>query len=252
MSKTCVVLATDSDLADQTEALLSSINENYNEPEKLNVFILVPPGLGGWKLKREYSSLTIELVEVFQIEDPDVQESVKLTYRNLRLPPASMYRYFIADLLPEYSKAIYLDIDIIIARDISPLLNFKLTNPVGALVEMQLEFLDNVQYKDHAYFNSGVMAVDLDYWRENDVSKKLVELSKRITMWTSAGDQDVLNIFFRNNFTSMPVNFNYLVNMYHKLDIKDPLVVHWAGKTKPWNSGSPDSKWKQLWKRHSL
>lgn len=248
----CIVLATDSNLLVQTEALLSSINENYHGDQSLDVCILIPPKMGEWDLKRKYDSLDIKLVEVPQIEEPDIQESVKLTYRYLRLPPASMYRYFMADLLPDYSKAIYLDIDLIVTRDISPLLNFKLNNPIGVFVEMQMDFPDNVQYKDFAYFNSGVMAVDLDYWRENEISKKLVDLSKRITMWTGAGDQDVLNILFRNNFTSMPVNFNYLINMYKNLDIRDPLIVHWAGKTKPWDSSSPDSKWKQLWKRHSL
>jgi lipopolysaccharide biosynthesis glycosyltransferase len=251
-AKTCLVLATDGNLTAQTEALLSSINENYHDSEKLDVVILVPPDLGEWKLRRQYESLDISFVKVTQIEEPDIQESVKLTYRYLRLPPASMYRYFMADLLPGYSKAVYLDIDLIVTRDISPLLNFKLNNPIGVFVEMQMDFPDNVQYKDSAYFNSGVMVVDLDYWRENEISKKLIELSKRVTMWTGAGDQDVLNILFRNNFTSMPVNFNYLINMYKNLDIRDPLIVHWAGKTKPWDSMSPDSKWKQLWKRHSL
>lgn len=252
LPKTCVVLATDINLVTQAEALLSSINENYFGSEKLDVFIFVPPSLGSLSLKRIYSSLDIKIIGVPQVETPDVQESVKLTYRYLRLPPASIYRYFMADLLPQHSKAVYLDIDVTITRDISPLLEFKLNNPVGVFVEMQMDFPDNVQYKDSAYFNSGVMVVDLDYWRENRVSEKLIELSKRITMWTGAGDQDVLNIFFRNNFTSMPINFNYLINMYKNLDIKDPLVVHWAGKTKPWDSGSPDNKWKQLWKKHSL
>ncbi len=251
-TKTCVVLAADENLVLQTEAILSSINENYHGTETLDVFILVPPNLGEWTLKRQYQSLRINFIAVSQIEEPSVQESVKLTYRYLRLPPASMYRYFMADLLPDYTKAIYLDIDLIVTRDISPLLNFKLNNPIGVFVEMQMDFPDNEQYKDFAYFNSGVMVVDLDYWREHDISTKLVELSKRITMWTGAGDQDVLNLFFRNNFTSMPVNFNYLINMYRNLDIRNPLIVHWAGKTKPWDSMSPDSKWKQLWKRHSL
>lgn len=185
------------------------------------------------------------------MEDSSVQESVKITYRYLRLPPASMYRYFMADLLPNYNKALYLDIDIIITRDISPLLNFKINNPIGAFVEMQMDFPDNAQYKDFAYFNSGVMVVDLKYWRDNLISKKLLELSKKITLWTGAGDQDVLNLLFRNNLTPMPINFNYLINMYKNLDISDPLVVHWAGKTKPWDSGSPENKWKMLWKHHA-
>lgn len=250
--KTCIVLATDGNLITQTEALLSSINENYNDLEKLDVFILVAPAMQNQTLKRTYASLNIRFISVTQLEDHDVQESVRLTYRYLRLPPASMYRYFMADLLPEHSKAIYLDIDTVVSRDISPLLNFKLNNPIGVFVEMQMDFFDNLQYKDSAYFNSGVMVVDLDYWRVNKVSQELVELSKRITLWTGAGDQDVLNLMFKNNFTSMPVNFNYLINMYKNLDIRDPLVVHWAGNTKPWGSMCPDNKWRQLWKRHSL
>jgi lipopolysaccharide biosynthesis glycosyltransferase len=251
MSETCVVLATDANLLTHTEVVLSSINANYHSSENLDVFILIPPDIPEPALKKQYNSLNIQFIRVTQIEDSSVQESVKTTYRYLRLPPASMYRYFMADLLPDYKKAVYLDIDIIITRDISPLLNFKINNPIGVFVEMQMDFPDNEQYKDFAYFNSGVMVVDLDYWREHDISTKLIELSKRITMWTGAGDQDVLNLFFRNNFTSMPVNFNYLINMYKNLNISDPLVVHWAGKTKPWDSASPENKWKMLWKHHA-
>lgn len=251
VSKTCVVLATDSNIVAYSRAVLSSLNENYHSVEPLDVFIFIPPDLDEPVLKKSYESLNIKFIKVTQIEDPSVQESVKLTYRYLRLPPASMYRYFMADLLPDYDKALYLDIDLIVTRDISPLLNFKLNNPIGALVEMQMDFPDNEQYKDYAYFNSGVMVVDLNYWRENNISQKLVELSKRITMWTGAGDQDVLNILFRNNLTPMPINFNYLINMYKNLNISDPLVVHWAGKTKPWDSMSPNNKWKDLWKYYA-
>lgn len=250
-NKTCVVLATDENLLTQVQVVLSSINANYHSPEYLDVFILIPPGLKEPELKNKYDALNIKFIKVAQIEAPEIQESVKLTYRYLRLPPASMYRYFMADLLPGYSRALYLDIDLVITRDISPLLNFKLNNPIGALVEMQMDFPDNIQYKDFAYFNSGVMVVDLDYWRENKISEKLIELSKKITMWTGAGDQDVLNLLFRNNLTPMPINFNYLINMYKNLNISDPLVVHWAGKTKPWDSMSPDNKWKMLWKHHA-
>jgi len=159
-----------------------------------------------------------------------------------------MYRFFMGDALRNYSKAVYIDADTLIARDIQPLLDFPLVVPVAAFNEGQLNLEDNPAFKDAAYFNSGVMVVDLRQWRSLQVSKKLLKIAAEFENWTGSTDQDVLNIMFRNNWTPLPMAFNYMVNIFPDVELKDPLVVHWAGKQKPWLSNSRNDKWKQTWK----
>ena len=206
--------------------------------------------MANYVLVSTFKNINVEMVPVTQMDQADVVEIVDKTYRFLRLPAASMHRYFMADLIRDYSKALYLDGDCVVARDIQPMLDYELQTPLAAFPEIQLEFHDNEMFKDAAYFNSGVMVVDLKWWRNNQISKKLLQMTNKIDKWTGSGDQDVLNALFRNQWTPLPMSFNYLVNIFGSLDLKDPIVVHWAGKTKPWLSNSPMTKWKQLWKQY--
>ena len=232
-----------------TEIMLRSIDANYHGSEKLDVKILVPTKMANYELVTKFLNINVEMVPVPQMEEEEVQEAIALTYRQTRLPSASMHRYFMADLLPDYNKAVYLDGDAIVARDISPLLNYELKTPLAAFPEIQLEFADNPTFKDASYFNSGVMIVDLTWWRIHRASKGFLKITKSISNWTGSGEQDVLNVFFRNHWAPLPMTFNYLINIYKGVELKDPIVVHWAGNRKPW-SNSENNQWRQLWKQY--
>lgn len=253
MSKTCVIVATDRDFFSYTEIMLRSLDANYHGSEKLDVYVLVPERQRDWYFTTPYKNLNIELRVPEKLSDPQVIEVMETTYKFLRLSSASMFRYFAAETVPEYARALYLDSDILITRDIDPLLNYDLYGkPLAALPEIQLDYSDNPTFKDHPYFNSGIMVIDLKWWRNNRIGNKLVELSKTLKDWTGSGDQDVLNAFFRSNYTPLPLSFNFLINIFKNLPFKNPLIVHWAGKSKPWLSNSPDTEWKRLWKNYRM
>lgn len=246
----CVVTAMDEGYLIQTEVMLVSLDSTYSGKEKLEIRVLISPSLLDYEFKYDFNVINVKLVPVTQVEDPEVETAMVETYKFLRLTSASMYRYFMADQLPEFDKAVYLDADIILNKDITPLLEYELSTPIAALHEVQLVFNDNPQYRDTAYFNSGVMVVDLKFWRDKDISTKLLKQTETMSHWTGSGDQDVLNVLFKGKWTPLPLSFNYMVNVYKTVDIKEPLVIHWAGKTKPWLSNSPEDKWKQLWKQY--
>jgi len=139
-------------------------------------------------------------------------------------------------------------VDCIIARDIQPLLDHELVNaPIAAFPEMHLTYQDNPMFNDTAVFNSGVMVINLDYFRENNIEDVLMETSRTMTNWIGYADQDVLNAVFKNNWSVLSIDFNYLVNIYPGVAVPNPLVVHFAGHSKPWKSSTPDSKWKKIW-----
>jgi lipopolysaccharide biosynthesis glycosyltransferase len=156
----------------------------------------------------------------------------------------------------EFSKAIYIDIDCVIARDIQPMLDFELVGaPIAAFHEIQVE-LDFVhhalaEYKDYAYFNSGVLVVDLDYWRKNGIEELLLDESLSLSPTLGFADQDILNRVFRNNWTPLSMNFNYMINTYPNIKLTDPIVVHFAGLGKPWISSTVGSKWRDLWTHYA-
>jgi lipopolysaccharide biosynthesis glycosyltransferase len=249
---TCLVLATDIYFLDQMQVLLKSVSAHYNGSEKLNVVVLVPRELLSKQNEiLRFANLDISFRYPEELDDPEVQALASKMYKNANFTSASMYRYFMGGACAEFDKAIYIDIDCVIARDIQPLLDFELINaPIAALHEMHLEHLNNPAFKDSAYFNAGVLVVDLNRWREQETTKKLLETSKTFTNWTGSADQDILNVVFRNNWTPLNINFNYLVNIYPGLKIFDPIVVHFAGKSKPWINSTKTNVWKELWNHY--
>jgi lipopolysaccharide biosynthesis glycosyltransferase len=253
LSKTCIVLATDSNLFDHTETLIRSISANYKGKEKLNVVVLVSRKIirEGMSFP-EVANLEISLRYPESVQLHEDSGMVENMYSKTKFTGASMYRYFVGTACPEFDKAIYIDIDCVVARDLGPMLEFELVNaPIAAFQEMHLEHLDNPVFRDAAYFNSGVMIIDLNYWRDNVIEDLLLEVSRDFENWTGSADQDILNVVFKNDWTPLHINFNYLVNIYPGLKITNPIIVHFAGLNKPWKSSSPDTKWKQLWQSHS-
>jgi lipopolysaccharide biosynthesis glycosyltransferase len=250
--KTCIVLATDIYFAEYTQVLLKSISANYNDKEKLDVVVLVSKEVLDREFKFiEFENLEISLRYPSQVEEHEASGLTSRMYKNANFTSASMYRYFMGNVCAEFDKAIYIDIDCIVARDIQPILDFELVNaPIAAFQEMHLEHPDNPYFRDCAYFNSGVMVVDLNRWREDKTEEKLIEVSESFTAWTGSQDQDILNVVFRNNWTPLNINFNYLTNIYPGLRISNPIIVHFAGKSKPWKATTADNAWKRLWNEY--
>lgn len=250
MASTCVVTATDRNYFVGTEVMLRSLDANYHGEEKLEVYVLVPSKLQKWG----FHSTKFKNIEVTVLYDPVFEsEDAMAAAENMfkgRITAPAMYRFWLGDLFRDYAKAVYIDCDTVIMRDIQPLLDFE---PVGALAaynEGQLNLQSNPAFKDAAYFNDGVMVANLKTWRALQASKKAIKIAKEFKDWTGASDQDVLNIVFRNNWTPLPMSYNYMVNIFPDIELEDPLVVHWAGKAKPWLSNSRNDTWKSTWRHY--
>ena len=253
--ETCLVTATDQNYLMATEVMLRSVDANYKGTEKLDVYILVSEKLLGFTFRDgAFKNLNIKMVSPEGLTAPETLTAIEKMYgHTTRITPASMYRFFVADAIPQYNRAVYIDPDTLIARDIAPLLNFELDPHMGvaALPEIQIELSKNESFKDSPYFNSGVMVINLKKWRLSKASKYLLRLANTFQDWTGASDQDVLNVYLKHSWTPLPISFNYLINVYPDWTIEDPLVVHWAGQRKPWSNATND-KWRILWKQYRM
>jgi lipopolysaccharide biosynthesis glycosyltransferase len=90
------------------------------------------------------------------------------------------------------------------------------------------------------------MLLNLDYWRENDSEKHLLDFAKK-ERYVFYHDQDALNKVFQDQWFSLSPIWNKF-NMYpwwvsphyftrwedKILFEKYPLVIHYAGYVKPW------------------
>ena len=168
------------------------------------------------------------------------------------LSSAAYYRILLASILPEVSRVIYLDCDMMILSDMSEVYDMNLAGHGVAAVQDYDTPVDMEHYRQlglsegDKYFNSGFMVIDLDYWRKHNTENKLLEFAKRERK-VYFHDQDALNCVFRGNWRRLSPEWNYFnvaqIRVRHLFQDKDearrffrsPKVVHFPGRYfKPW------------------
>lgn len=164
---------------------------------------------------------------------------------------ATYFRYYLPDII-NADKVIYLDGDIIVRHDIEELWNFDIDDFACAAVEDQRcsdVTMYNRFYLETAYFNAGVLLINLKYWRCHNISEKLIKYTIKNKDLCFYQDQDALNVVLSGQVLYLPYNFNFQELWY--LDEKSnpahfskwseirkfkdsPFIIHYCVSEKPW------------------
>ncbi len=156
---------------------------------------------------------------------------------------ATYFRFFIADLFPQYSKALYLDCDIVVKGDISELYNIELGNNLLGAVREETVYQTPVfrDYVEHvleipceSYFNAGILSLNLDEFRRRDVFGEFIKLlGKR--RFEVAQDQDYLNVIAYGSTVRIGIEWNKPPMADEVLGTGVPKLAHFTLTRKPWN-----------------
>jgi len=170
-----------------------------------------------------------------------------------RFSAAAVYRLLLPEILPEYSRVIYLDCDVIVRNDMAELfentvLDGKLLGAVyEAPVGNQAIEREALGCDPARYFNSGVLLMNLEQMREEEVSSRLMECLGDGNL--QFPDQDVLNIVCQGRVVPLPPYWNSIrtfflpqyradfLKVYSVSDLEQVLQhgnVHFTGG-KPWD-----------------
>lgn len=180
--------------------------------------------------------------------------------------PETYYRLLAPQLLTNVDKAIYLDSDLIVEKDIAGLFDVDVTGyPLAATRDAdtigQIEGYDatvgpylknELGMRDpHDYFQAGVLLMNLAELRRTVSPEEFLALStQRMWRWL---DQDVLNRVVNGNYVRVHMRWNYLMDWQHlrrthivsnaPADVRaeyeeaaaDPAIIHFAGPdNRPW------------------
>lgn len=169
-----------------------------------------------------------------------------------------LLRIHLAEVLPDdIDRVIYLDSDTLVKGDLSVLWKTDLAGKcVGAAVDyfpqggsLYRAILERwFQYEGAVRcFNSGVVLIDLDRWRELNIGGKATELWPRFSVAMSAGDQDILNLVLLDDWYELESKWNYSVLAdVRKLSEAEARyvfaansILHFTGQLKPWMEEFP-------------
>ncbi|MEK7188193.1 MAG: glycosyltransferase family 8 protein [Patescibacteria group bacterium] len=165
-----------------------------------------------------------------------------------RLPIQNYHRLALGQILPlTCRKAINLDVDTVVRGDIAEFYNLDLQGKtMGVVADPDPDYkMNHLRALAQAvgvtppptstfYFNSGIMLVDVERWRNLAVQDQALDIITAHPNKLSYHDQDALNIVLWGDCLELPPRYNLITDIADKLGVPDPLIVHYSGGGKPW------------------
>jgi lipopolysaccharide biosynthesis glycosyltransferase len=163
---------------------------------------------------------------------------------------ATYDKIFITRLLPEdIGKALWLDSDTLVLDDICTLFDTPMNG--NSLLAVQDPLIQTVSSPfgvqgwrafglspADPYFNAGVLLVDVDNWRNNDIAGRALSYVRDNGRRVFFYDQEALNVALAGKWHNLDDRWNYSANPRHSRfqspENGSPAIVHFSGGLKPW------------------
>lgn len=166
---------------------------------------------------------------------------------------AAYYRFLVAKIIVDITikRILYLDCDIVVNDDLACLFKMNMREfPIAAVRDIckplnEEHMYDITMSYDSRYFNSGMMLINLDMWRQNNYESELLNEAQEIKS-LKFPDQDPLNVVFRNKWLELKPSWNrfhfvryhdvYFCTKHDMLEyISNPKIIHYANPIcRPW------------------
>lgn len=187
------------------------------------------------------------------------------------LPVSAYYRLYISDILPEkIKKVLYLDCDMIVRHSLNELWKYDIENyAIGCVPDM---FTDDISSYNRllyspseGYFNSGMLLINLDYWRKHKVKNAFIDFISNYSDRILYSDQDVMNYVLRKQKLNLPLRYNVqdgFLWKYPKMSwtyfeelaeaVSNPTILHYNTRNKPWIKGCDQPLKDEFFKYRSM
>ncbi|MCW2749986.1 MAG: glycosyl transferase [Aeromicrobium sp.] len=241
----------------QAQVLVRSLSFTQDAPLHLIVFG------SGWSPDDERAlqlqaggHVTVEIRRV----DADKHRAIRLTNN---FPLATAYNVLAPDdELPDGARALYVDADVVVRRDLAELFEMTMQHPVGATVDAHVSMMGVPSmwrpWREESvdprlpYLNTGALLVDVDRWRTERMTPRIVEYLQKYDL--PCVDQDAINLVVRGGFDRLRPAFNsmpyHVMKLLRNADlvetdadiaegILDPAIIHFHRSFlgKPWTRG---------------
>lgn len=248
-----LALSTDEGYIENTATVIYSVLSNI-APDTFCHFYILSSKLSK-KRKKQLQTLTRAHACAFSFIKP--QAELLSIFKKVPLPAhiniECFNRLFLPLMLPHVNRILYLDSDLVVLKDLSPLYFEDLAgNYFAAVEDVNPTLKGKLGYPNqYGYYNSGVLLMNIQALQNTDYLAILTKsVSERYSKYPVGGDQDILNDCFYDKIKPL----SYAWNMFHEWhgckkmftpsnsadyfqSVKSPAIVHFVGPVKPWHSG---------------
>ena len=250
-----IAFAFDNNLITPACVCITSLILNAKEGTKYDIFIL--HSKDDTLDKGTLDKLAKAYPEKCQIRYVEVDNTFSNAFEIRGVTKATYYRLLLPNLITDYDRIIYSDVDITFQMDLSEVYDEPLDdNYIAATLDLGLNYLDTKHINEieeleiGKYIQAGFIVFNLKKMREDGIVSKFIELSKKDFEYQ---DQDILNISCKGKIKYLKPEYNvndcaFIVlkkyNVVSHLFSKEVCEfarkngnIHFSGK-KPWKQES--------------
>ena len=269
-----VVCAADDAFALPLAVTIRSALEKLHPARRLRLFVL-DGGISDISRRRLLDTWSLRDIEVHWITpDPAIVDDLHIS-RHVNL--ITYYRLLMPWVLPQaVNRVIFLDADLLVRRDLAelwdcdldgqaclaapdtaaPYIDARISLPNFDRCHRFLAAAEPVpNYRElgldptSAYFNAGVLLVDLKQWRQLEIASAALRCLRQHSQHVRWWDQYALNIVLAGRWKPLDARWNQGVHTYtfptaaesplslemYQALRRDPWIVHFTSQNKPWH-----------------
>lgn len=237
-----IFYACDDNFAKYTAVSITSLAKNCSKEHDYVIRIL-NAGLSE-ETRCMFKDLENEDITILftDVSDYLLNVSEKLPLRDY-YSKTTYYRMFIAEMFPEYNKAIYIDSDTIVQSDISKLYLTDIGDAfVGACHEQVMIQIDTfgtyveraLGLSRYSFFNAGILLINCEQFRLRFVLDKFIYYL-RLYNFVVTQDEDYLNVICKDHVFWLNQRWNTQTLDYIGFPIDEARIIHYCLYTKPWH-----------------
>ena len=235
-----VCISCDDNYAKYAGVVIASILLNAGEDDEFSFYILD----GGISDKAKLRINRLKSIRHCDINFVKIDESQFEVYKDIPthkyISMAAYYRLKLPELLPDVDRVIYLDCDVIVRKSLAEFFNTKLDEDyyIAGVLDARVKY--KPQWKDTKYVNSGVLLMDLNKIRWDNVSDIFLDYTQKHFDEIKTGDQDIINFALKGKIKIVDDRWNVQVSSFLSRSsfTKDPYIIHYIARQKPWMFGS--------------
>lgn len=129
---------------------------------------------------------------------------------------ATYAKLFMEMLLPkDLNSCLYIDSDTLVLGDLEKIGQLQIDSTLAMNYDLVFqEMKKSINFSnDEPYYNAGVIYVNLEKWRKNEYTEKIIDFiksGKKIDF----GDQDIFNYVFKNDIELLGLDYNYISQFF--------------------------------------
>lgn len=159
---------------------------------------------------------------------------------------AAMFnRFKIPELLPKKDRVLYLDVDIVVLKDLHSFYNTNMNGNALGMIQDWSGPHRAFKLGITRYYNSGVMLFDIKKCLKENLFNRLMNGLKNNQMFLACPDQDIINMHCQDIIKQFDFIYNAQIhpdltdNVQNiKSQISNIAILHYTTKYKPWSGES--------------